>query len=317
MRKKGFTLIELLVVIAIIAMLLAILMPALGKVKALAQRLVCGTRLKGIATACVVYANDYEDAYPVQGGPYNHHDWTDWTYGWAIPDNDWAESVEITVGASLYLLVREADVGTESFVCPSGDEKAFDGDNPGDWELVELQDFGHKNRGSGPGNCVSYGYQLPYNPTWWTGNEAHAAYPVSGTASASMGVLADKNPWYDDKLIQGATIDIENYMQNVGLINEQLTYEWDEVPSWSLKAGNAYAHGREGQNIAFADAHVEFAKRPDAGVREDNVYTMWYGNGPEFTIDDIRQGYADENSVYGGRSKHADDSYLVTDPIIE
>ena len=45
MKKKGFTLIELLVVLAIIAMLLAILMPALGKVKRLAERLVCGTKL--------------------------------------------------------------------------------------------------------------------------------------------------------------------------------------------------------------------------------------------------------------------------------
>ncbi len=50
-KKKGFTLIELLVVIAIIAMLLAILMPALGKVKKLAMRLVCGTNLKGMGTA--------------------------------------------------------------------------------------------------------------------------------------------------------------------------------------------------------------------------------------------------------------------------
>ncbi len=49
-KKKGFTLIELLVVIAIIAMLLAILMPALGKVKKLAMRLVCGTNAKGMVS---------------------------------------------------------------------------------------------------------------------------------------------------------------------------------------------------------------------------------------------------------------------------
>ncbi len=66
MKKKGFTLIELLVVIAIIAMLLAILMPALNKVKKIAQRVVCGTNLKGLGTAQVVYANDYDDAFVVQ-----------------------------------------------------------------------------------------------------------------------------------------------------------------------------------------------------------------------------------------------------------
>ena len=68
MKKKGFTLIELLVVIAIIAMLLAILMPALGKVKKLAMRLVCGTNAKGMGTAMNVYAFDYDDAFPQQGG---------------------------------------------------------------------------------------------------------------------------------------------------------------------------------------------------------------------------------------------------------
>ena len=59
MKKKGFTLIELLVVIAIIAMLLAILMPALNKVKKIAMRVVCGTNLKGLGTAQVVYASDW------------------------------------------------------------------------------------------------------------------------------------------------------------------------------------------------------------------------------------------------------------------
>ena len=72
MRKKGFTLIELLVVIAIIAMLLAILMPALSKVKKIAQRVICATNLKGLGTAQTVYANDYHDEYVVQGGSGAH-----------------------------------------------------------------------------------------------------------------------------------------------------------------------------------------------------------------------------------------------------
>ena len=46
------------------AMGMAILMPALSKTKKVAQRVVSGTNLKGIGTACMVYANDYEDKYP-------------------------------------------------------------------------------------------------------------------------------------------------------------------------------------------------------------------------------------------------------------
>jgi prepilin-type processing-associated H-X9-DG protein len=46
------------------AMGLAILMPALSKTKTIAQRVVSGTNLKGIGTACMVYANDYDDKFP-------------------------------------------------------------------------------------------------------------------------------------------------------------------------------------------------------------------------------------------------------------
>lgn len=58
MKKRAFTLVELLVVISIIALLMGILMPALGRARALAKRVICGTRLKSIHTAAILYSND-------------------------------------------------------------------------------------------------------------------------------------------------------------------------------------------------------------------------------------------------------------------
>ena len=61
MNKKAFTLIELLVVIAIIALLLSILMPALGKVKKQARALVCRSNLKQLIVAYEAYLTDNGD----------------------------------------------------------------------------------------------------------------------------------------------------------------------------------------------------------------------------------------------------------------
>ena len=62
-KKKGFTLIELLVVISIIALLLSILMPALGKVKEQARVIVCMNHLKTLTLANGLYSNDWNGIY--------------------------------------------------------------------------------------------------------------------------------------------------------------------------------------------------------------------------------------------------------------
>ena len=59
-KPHGFTLIELLVVIAIIALLLAILMPSLGRVRHHAQATVCKSNLHQWATIFLMYTNDYD-----------------------------------------------------------------------------------------------------------------------------------------------------------------------------------------------------------------------------------------------------------------
>ncbi|MCF7955743.1 MAG: DUF4190 domain-containing protein [Phycisphaerae bacterium] len=78
------------IVLPIFAMLLAIFMPAFGKVKVLSERLVCGTNMKGMANAMNVYAFDYGDKYPT--------------------GSQWCD-----------LLMTHAGVGPQSFVCPSAE----------------------------------------------------------------------------------------------------------------------------------------------------------------------------------------------------
>src|SRR5579875_3200813 len=75
-RRRAFTLIELLVVVAIIALLIAILLPSLGKARELSNRSYCAANCRGVMQSLNVYATDNSDAFPIVGvlpaqGTYN------------------------------------------------------------------------------------------------------------------------------------------------------------------------------------------------------------------------------------------------------
>jgi len=325
MKKKGFTLIELLVVIAIIAMLLAILMPALNKVKKIAQRVICGTNLKGLGTAQTVYANDYDDEYAVQGRG-GAHIWgttfvTDQCF---IQSKNWSSAGNITIGASLYLLVREADVAPKSFVCPSSDQTEFSGRNPANLDIVELWDFGRldwpdASVNEGPVKCVSYSYHMPYaagqNPAG-ASNGSKGKYAPDSRRSAAFAIMADKNPYFESKLFRGGASST-TFMDRVAPINGPTApADYTKIDRWGLFVGNAFPHGREGQNVTYADGHNSWETRSDVSIKNDNIYTRWGST----TVDTLgtynRRGAFPNSPLTDFAPLSMDDSVLVNDGVL-
>jgi prepilin-type N-terminal cleavage/methylation domain-containing protein/prepilin-type processing-associated H-X9-DG protein len=107
MKRRAFTLIELLVVIAIIAILAAILFPVFAKAREKARMTSCGSNMKQMGTALMMYVQDNDETFP-------WHNWVNGSRVWGLPDGRLYQGF-IGWSCSMFPYIKSKQV----FVCPS------------------------------------------------------------------------------------------------------------------------------------------------------------------------------------------------------
>jgi prepilin-type N-terminal cleavage/methylation domain-containing protein len=243
----GFTLVELLVVVAIIALLLGILLPALGRARESAKRSLCGANLRGIMQTMITYSAGNADKLPKAGD----QDTSQILFGFTHTDRssstpDEADLVN-NATASLWMMVRDGSVTPKLFICPStknfADPKTLDGTPDGaSADETNIFDFADADN-------LSYSVMHMYH-------EARADRWAASKLASDWAVMADNN----DSTGSGAS-DVHQHEQASNPTREEL--EEDE---------NSSNHKLAGQNFVFGDAHVQFSQNPFVGPVSDNAY---------------------------------------------
>lgn len=238
-RRKGFTLVELLVVIGIIALLISILLPALNAAKERANRVKCSSNLRQIGQGLLLYANDNKGIYPRTPAS-NAGTYTAFTAGGASTATDpfgTGGPSNNDVTAALFLLVRNADINPEVFVCPSSNaEKDTLNNKPAN---QRCNFYGSNN--------LSYSYTNPYPNDTAVG----LGYKLNGNVPADFAICGDRNDG--------------DFLTATGVNSASAASEQKKI--------NSKNHEGDGENVLFNDGHCEWTTTSWVGANKDGIYS--------------------------------------------
>jgi prepilin-type N-terminal cleavage/methylation domain-containing protein len=253
-RPPAFTLIELLVVIAIIAILAAILLPALAAAKEKARRAFCMNNLHQIEIALNAYATDYGNKLPVMtnetvldpsGNPVT--DTAQWA--WDLPEK--AGDAMVSAGGLQW----------SSFYCPGTSQRFDETDNQYLWNCQYIN-------GQSPYGLHVIGYAMAFS-----GSASKLTLPNQNTTilpepivltSIPGGPTQGAPPLSDRVLMADATISVSpttTYANRYKDIYDNVPGGY-QPPGWTTPKPHTSPHLKgtfpAGGNVGFKDSHVEW-----------------------------------------------------------
>jgi len=229
-RRHGFTLIELLVVIAIIAILAAILFPVFAQAREKARGISCLSNTKQIATAMMMYVQDYDERYPFHRTPC-----------WGSSD---VNRNSLAWYEQLYPYTKNWGI----FVCPSAAQE---------WEWHASCYPGNANPPR-PNVRVNYGYNEGImNDVSGSGKMAKLTSPAETVLIADCwNTFVTPWAWADDGSgNKGVIVRIAFANGPDGAFIQcgcRPTVDWIKAERWSRHQGGA--------NLVFGDGHAKWAR---------------------------------------------------------
>ena len=226
-KQYCFTLIELLVVIAIIAILAAILLPALNSARERGRSSSCMNNLKQFGTAMAMY-NDNNDNY----SSYAYHD--SWSSTVATFPRFLGPYMGLAAGSNSILPTKTTATRESIFMCPSEDaSEAFNNANLGKWVFHYMANTTYKKTANGGTNCGVFGYR--------SGSANHWGPTKINRVKNPSGVIAiiGRSPKRNVPQICGTSWNTTTYNT------------WDKVKADMLPLRH---NGKD--NTVFCDGHV-------------------------------------------------------------